>query len=190
MIQKSISDYYEQLYKEFPHIPKSDIKRICQFGWKQLYLHNSYGCDVVLQRNKFWLYCGKLMKNSLKFFKYYKNKLRNKLRILYKRNKLQWDGYYYFALTSDQYLQYKAQQNKRGRPKKIFTFKNIRLFKIKDECLLIDSGKTAIFRIYFISDLGFDKFIPELKTDKFEFVEELAPRTMHDLLVSNYQYLV
>ena len=26
MVQKTINDYYEQLYKEFPNIPKSDIK--------------------------------------------------------------------------------------------------------------------------------------------------------------------
>ena len=38
------------------------------------------------------------MKDSLQHFIYYKTKLKTKLRILYKRNKIQWDGYYYFSL--------------------------------------------------------------------------------------------
>ena len=42
---KYVNDYYEELYKMFPEVPKSDIKRIVNYGWKQIYLINSYGCD-------------------------------------------------------------------------------------------------------------------------------------------------
>ena len=53
---KTIQDYYEQISQEYPNIPLSDIKRILQYGWKSLYLHNSYGGDVLLRRkDKFLL---------------------------------------------------------------------------------------------------------------------------------------
>lgn len=190
MVQKTINDYYEQLYKEFPNIPKSDIKRILQYGWKQLYLHNSYGCDVILQRKNFWMYCGKLMKNSLEHFKYYKRKLKTKLRILYKRYKVQWDGYYYFALTQEKYNQYKSQISKKGRPKKWFTFNNIVLRKIYDECLIEDSWGVAIFKVPIISDLGFDKFLEIFTVESPELVIEKSPSKMEDILTSNYDYQI
>ena len=87
------------MFAEFPLIPKRDIKRILQYGYKSFYLHNSYGGDVTLERNTFWLYSGRLMKDSLKWFEYYVKKLVIKIRVLYKRNKTNWDGYYYFALN-------------------------------------------------------------------------------------------
>lgn len=188
MVQKTINDYYEQLYKEFPNVPKSDIKRILQYGWKQLYLHNSYGCDVVLQRGNFWMYCGKLMKNSLEFFQYYKRKLKTKLRILYKRNKVQWDGYYYFALSQEAYEQYKFQKSKKGRPRKNYTFKNVILRKIYDECVIEDNWSVAIFKLPILGDIGFDKYMEELTTDKAELVTEKSPTRMEDILPSNYEY--
>lgn len=188
MVQKTIEDYYKELYKEFPNIPESDIKRILQYGWKQLYLHNSYGCDVILQRKNFWAYFGKLGKNALEHYKYYKKKLKTKLRILYKRNQIQWDGYYYFALTQDKYNQYKSQKSKKGRPKKKFTFENIVLRKIYDECIIYDTGGVAIFKIPMLDDLGFDKFIESITTDKAELVLEKSPTKMKDILTSEYNY--
>lgn len=190
MVQKTINDYYEQVCAEFPNIPKSDIKRILLYGWKQLYLHNSYGCDVSLQRGSFWMYCGQLCKNALEHYKYYKRKLKTKLRILYKRNKVQWDGYYYFALTQDKYNLYKSQKSKKGRPRKKFTFYNIVLRKIYDECIIEDNQSVAIFRIPFISDLGFDKFFEEFTTDKAELITEKTPTKMEDMLTSNYNYQI
>nr|DAR62396.1 MAG TPA: hypothetical protein [Bacteriophage sp.] len=47
------------------------------------------------------MYIGFLKKDSIKYYKYYIKKLARKIRILYKRMKIKWDGYYYFALTED-----------------------------------------------------------------------------------------
>lgn len=188
MKQKTIQDYYEDMYKEFPGVPKSDIKRILQYGWKQLYLHNSYGCDVSLQRNSFWFYCGKLMKNSLNHFQYYTRKLKTKLRILYKRNGVEWDGYYYFSRNAFQYAKYLSQKNSKGRPKKYFIFNNVFLKKIKDECILTDYGSVALFRIPYVEDFGFSAFKRILKTDKAELIEITNPLKMKDILTSNRTY--
>jgi len=52
------------------------------------------------------MYCGSLMNNSLRYFNYYKSKMKVKLRIMYKRKHIPWNGYYYFALTEKQYQEY------------------------------------------------------------------------------------
>lgn len=188
MKQKTINDYYEQIFKEFPTISKSDIKRILQFGYKSFYLHNSYGCDVVAEKGKFWLYCGRLCKDSLQHFIYYQKKLKNKLRVLYKRNKVPWDGYYYFALDQKKYDAYKAQKKKRGRPRKKFKFKNIMIFKLYDECVLFRTNGVAIFRLPMITDIGFTHFYYDLETDKAELVTEKEHTKMKDIMPYYHDY--
>lgn len=188
MIQKTIQDYYEAICKEYPTISESDIKRILQYGWKSLYLHNSYGGDVLIKRLGFWFYCGQLMNDSLKWFEYYKRKMKIKLRVLYKRKHIEWNGYYYFALSEPQYNEYLSQKNKRGRPKKKFTFNKVVLYKIYDECNISESGKVAIFKIPMSLDLGFTAYKEVLTTDKAECILNREPLKFEDILLSVYDY--
>lgn len=188
MIQKTIQDYYEDLCKEYPNVPKQDIKRILQYGWKQLYLHNSYGGDVLIKHRGFWFYCGQLMNNSLKYYEYYRKKTIAKLKILYRRKKVKWDGYYYFALTEHQYSEYLKQKNKRGRPRKRFTFDKIILYKIYDQCNISENNRIAIFKIPMAADLGLTLYKEELITDNAELVLVREPLKFNDILSSNYNY--
>ena len=188
MIQKTIQDYYETLAKEYPNIPIQDIKRICQYGWKSLYLHNSYGGDVLLRRRDFWFYSGKLMNNSLKFFDYYVRKMRIKLRILYKRYKIEWDGYYYFALSQTQYEDYLSQKNSRGRPRKNFKFGKVILYKIYDECSIIEHAKIALFRVKMKYDKGFTLYEENYITGDSELIQVREPLKFEDILLSKYNY--
>jgi hypothetical protein len=96
---KTINDYYEDVHKLWPRLPEKDIMRILNFGFKSLYLHNSYGGDTLIKDGDFLCYIGYLRNNSIQHFKYYVKKLVIKIRVLYKRRKFEWDGYYYFALT-------------------------------------------------------------------------------------------
>ena len=187
-LTKNIQDYYEIMYEKYPKVSKSDIKRILQFGWKQLYLYNSYGGDVLVNRDSFWFYCGTLMNDSIKFFNYYKRKMCVKLRTLYRLKKIKWDGYYYFALTKSQYEEYLNKKNKKGRPRKKFTFENVRIYKIYDECNLMESGHIAIFRIPATADLGNSRFKKELNTENPECVLVREPLTFNDILLSIYDY--
>lgn len=188
MVQKTIQDYYDQIYKEYPTVSKSDIKRILQYGFKSLYLHCSYGGDVLINRLGFWFYCGQLMNDSIRWFNYYKRKMKIKLRVLYQRKQIPWDGYYYFALSESQYNDYLSQKNKRGRPKKNFTFSHVVLYKIYDECNITESGKVAIFKIPTSLDLGFNYYKEEMITDKAELVLVRPPLTLEDILLSVYDY--
>ena len=184
---KYVNDYYEELYKMFPEVPKSDIKRIVNYGWKQIYLINSYGCDIVLDSHKFWCYFGKMTKRPIRHFMYYVTKLANKIKILYKRKKLEWDGYYYFAITRKQYEELNIK--KMGRPKKHFIFKNIKLYKIKEECRLREWNKYYIFRVPYVKDFFYSKFIREFKTDKAELIEVRDhPLKFQEILVTNHDY--
>lgn len=188
MLEKSIQDFYEKIYEEYPTVPKEDIKRILQYGWKSLHLHNSYGGDTLINRQGFWFYCGSLMNDSLRYFNYYKRKMVVKLRVMYKRKNIQWDGYYYFALSENQYKEYLNQKNKKGRPKKKFKFSKIVLYKIYDECSIVESGKVAIFKTPYLIDKGFTDYKGEFITDKAELVLERNPLTFNDILLSNYNY--
>lgn len=185
---KNIQDYYEIMYDQYPNIPKSDIRKILQYGYKSFYLHNSYGGDVLLNRKGFWLYSGNLTSNSLKYFEYYKRKMVVKLRVMYKRKKIQWDGYYYFALTKSQYEDYLKQKNKRGRPRKKFTFSKIILYKIYDECNISQSNRVAIFKIPLNLDLGFSIYKEKIECSNFELVLIRSPLKFQDILLSKYNY--
>lgn len=188
---KNIQDYYEQIYKKYPTIPKSDIKRILQYGWKQFYLHNSYGGDVLLQKGKFWLYCGNLMKDSVKFFNYYRKKMCVKIRTTFRLKKLPWDGYYYFGRTREQYEQYLNQKNKKGRPKKNFKFEKVMFYKLYDECNLMNCGCVAIFRIPAKADFGMMWYKAELVIENPECVLVREPLKFNDILLSvcDYQFI-
>lgn len=187
-IVKTIQDYYEKLYEEYPTIPKEDIRRICLYGIKSLNIHNNYGGDVLISRKGFWFYCGQLMNNSLHYFNYYKKKIRVKLRIMYKRKNIPWDGYYYFALSQDQYNNYLEQKNKKGRPRKNFTFSKIVLYKIYDECSIAESNKVAIFKIPYSSEFGLSLYKEMLSTNNAELILTRNPLTFNDILLSNYNY--
>ena len=159
-----------------------------QFGLKSFLLHNNYGGDVLLNSPTMWLYCGKLMKDSVKYFEYYRRKMIIKIRINHKRLNIPWDGYYYFSLTENQYNQYLKQKNSKGRPKKHFHFGNTVLYRYFDECNLRNSGAVAIFKITFNLDLGFSLYKSDFKTDKAELVMLRQPLTFKEILASNYKY--
>lgn len=185
---KTCKDYYEEMYKLFPDVPKKDIQKILSLGWKTLYLYNSMGADVVIKDKKFWSYIGYLKSDSLEYFKYYLKKLSIKFRILYKRLKIKWDGYYYFALQPSQYEKIINQQKSKGRKRKYFTFENIKLYQILDECKVEENSAPYIFKVALPVNLGFKVFKKELKTDKAELIIERKPLTFKDVLINENDY--
>lgn len=184
----TIKDYYEQIYLLFPEVPKHDIKIILNYTWKSLYLHNSYGGDVITHDKEFWCYFGRIRKNGLEHFFYYIKKLTVKLRVLFKRKKIQWDGYYYFALSDKQYQDYIKQKKQRGRPRKYFKFKNIFIYQIFDECRITEYYKKYIFRISYVSQLKPRYFLRDIITDKAELILTREPLKFKDIRVIDNKY--
>lgn len=187
-VHKTIKDYLEQVYLRFPTVPKKDIDLILVFSWKSLYLHNSYGGDTIISDNDLWCYIGKLKKDPLKHFQYYIRKLIIRLRVLYRRRKIEWDGYYYFALTESAYQKYLEQKNKKGRPKKRFNFGSVFMYQLLDECKIAEHSAKYIFKIPYITKINFKFYIPELITDKAELIITRDPLKFKDILTYENEY--
>lgn len=187
-VSKTIKDYYEIIQEKFPRIPITDLKKILNYGWKSLYLVNSYGGDSLVQDYTFWFYIGSLYRDSIKHFDYYKMKLCNKFRVMYNRHKIPWDGYYYFALTETQYRDYKNKLNKRGRPKTKFTFEKLFLYKLYDECSVARSGYKYLFKVKYPIDLGFKIYNEKITLKNIQFIKEREPLKFEDILVFNNEY--
>lgn len=187
---KNVNDYVDLIHQLYPEVLKSDIKKILVHGLKQFYYLNSCGGDICLtDNNEFWMYSGQLSYDSLRHCKNYKFKLTNKLRIMSKRRKIPWDGFYYFALTDDQYQNYLGQIAKRGRPKKKFNYGNVMLYKLYDECYLNDFHKKYIFRVSYLEEFGFRKYYLNYISEKAELIEKReAPLKFVDVLTSNHKY--
>lgn len=185
---KTIKDYYSSVHELFPRIPTSDLQKILNFGWKSLYLINSYGGDVLISSEDFWFYIGALTNDSLKHFEYYKKKLRNKIRIMYKRKKIAWNGYYYFGLSDERYTNFINSKKKKGRPRKFYDFGNIILYKTWDECSIAESNLKYFFKIPYPIDMGFSFYSQNLKTDKAEFLLERDPLKFENILIYNNEY--
>ena len=129
------------------------------------------------------------MRNSIEWFLYYQRKIKVKLRVMYKRKKIEWDGYYYFSLTKNQYEAYLAQKHTgRGRPKKNFTFEKVYMYKIYDECCIMNNAGIAIFRFPSSWDRGFNFYYPKLKTDQAELILTRDTMKFKDILLSEYDY--
>ena len=187
----TIKDYYEEIYQRFPDVPKEDIRRILDYGWKSLYLKNSYGGDTLVSDNDLWCYIGKLKKDPLKHFQYYIRKLIIRLRVLYRRRKIEWDGYYYFGLSEFAYQKYLEQKNKKGRPKKYFNYGKVFMYLLLDECKIAEHSSKYIFRIPYITKVNFKFYIPELITDKAELIITREPLKFKDILTyyNNYEII-
>lgn len=186
---KTYKDYLDDLQDLYPHIDKKDLEKIMNYQFRQLYLHNSYGGDTLIQDRELWMYIGFLRRDSVSFFNYYVKKLCRKIRILYKRKKMKWDGYYYFVLTINQYEEYLQQKNKKGRPKKYFKLKNIFLYRIYDECRIRQWAHRYVFKIHSPYDLGFLKYYKEVELENPELIEVRNPLKFKDILVINNKYL-
>ena len=185
---KTIDDYVDKLHEKYPLISEKDIRRIIKFGWRSIYLANIYGGDVCLKNKDLWFYIGYLRRDSLKHYEYYIKKLALKLRILYKRKKIKWDGYYYFALNDKQYEYYLSQKKKKGRPRKHFKFGTVMLYKIRGECELRQSSCKYIFRVSYDIDIGYTMLKKDYKTDKAELIEIREPMKFKDILTTNNKY--
>lgn len=186
---KTIKDYYDKIATLFPEVPKEDIKRILNYGWKSLYMCNSAGADTVIKDRKgFWCYIGFLKRTALEYFNYYIKKLARKIRILYKRKNIEWDGYYYFTLNDEAYANYCGQKNTKGRKKKKFDYGEVYLYQILDECRISCHIDKYIFRIPYNINVGYKIHIPKLITDKAELIITRDPLKFKDILIYNNEY--
>lgn len=168
--------YYDKVKERFPNLTYREIDTIIKFGLRSLFINCGYGGDILLRAPYFTMYIGKIFRDEHFFNKYKILKESIKLRIKYKRAKTQWDGYYYFGLTEEQFQEYLSNfkntgmgNKSKGRRKYKITFKDIILYKLLDECRLHKKYK-HIFKIKFDLDVGFNVFKQEYTTRNAQYI--------------------
>lgn len=186
-IDTTVNDYLESAQQKRPYLTIKEVKTILVYMWKQVYLHNSYGGDLYTFKGDNWYYFGS-PSSGLRFVEYYKFKLKVKIRVLMKRYKRPYTGYYYFWITKERYEDITKGKGKRGRPKTNINFGNIKMYKSYEECRLSTLNEIYIYKYPVIIPNGWTLYYPELKTNRAEFVEMLPKRSFQDILKQNYKY--
>ena len=164
-----VEKYYDKIKERFPELTKKQIERIVKFGLRSYYNHNLYGGDVLNKSRYFTMYTGKLFSDNLLFYQYRLIKNKIKLRIKYKRSKTKYDGFYYFGLTEEEFVNYKKQFKKTGRRRKKVIFDNIYAYKIKEECFANHKYK-HFFKLAYPADVGFVLKLYDYTTRNFEYI--------------------
>ena len=144
---KRTDDYIDELCKKYPTILKSDIKKIVNYGFRLMFRLVRRGLDIQLQNGDLWFYIGKLSKDSIKHFDYYRKKLQLKIRYIFE-NYCNWDGYYYLAVPND------CQFNSKNKIKSLDLTK-VTFFKCLDAAKVYYYHAKYFVRIKPIVDLGY-----------------------------------
>lgn len=179
---KTVEDYYDRLYKMFPEVPKEDIRRSVNYGWRKFYWYNLRGCDVQIKsaNNDFWMHCGILTKDSIKHFNLYKQKLSIKVRLKYARKHKDWDGFYYSVIDEDTY------QNIKDKQSFDTVLKDKCIFKILDECKLYYNDALYFIKFRMSEDIGWKKLFQDLECKDCEIIyKRTKGLTLKDLI--NYK---
>ena len=181
-----VNDYIDKLSEQYPELTKDEIRRILVYGWKMILQYTSAGNDISILTPKMFFFIGKLQKNSLKNFKNYCYKLSKRIAYMFKRTKSEWDGYYYFTRSENQYIEYLKQSRRKYK-----IFKDVFLYKLLEEIKIKDSANPYIFRLAEDKTDWMHKYYPEIKTDKAELICIRDPLNMKDVMVSynNYKYI-
>lgn len=175
--------YYKQVQERFPYLSLKQIEKIIQHGLRRFFFINKHGGDVLLKSNYYTSYVGRLFFRTDAFWKYWTIKWAVKVRIKYCMNRTPFNGKYYFILTEDQYKKYiKSQQKTRGRRRTRYTFDELKIYKLFDECA-IHKGD-YIFELDYPTDIGFCKKFTNWTISKFRLVSKRDLNTNNFIPVS------
>ena len=175
----NVNDYVDSVHEKFPELTREEVKRILVYGWKMIIQYVSGGNDISMITNKEFMFIGKIPTSGLEMFKTYCYKLSKRIAYMFKKSNAKWDGYYYFARSENQYLDY-LKQNKR----KYKIFQNVYLYKLLEECKIKEHSCSYIFRLSEDKTSWMQKFYPEIKTDKAELIIQRDALAMNDVMTS------
>ena len=162
---KTYEDYMDQVCEHFPTIDRKDIDKILRHGFKMFHYSHWWGMDTLNKTDYFTAYTGNLYNDELKYYHYWRQKRKRKLRYLYKREKHIYDGYYYFGLTQKEfeYWQQQTKKHKHGHRRSIIHFNYIYAYKIMEEAF-VDRGRKYFFKFSYPVDAGWTIFKEDIKT--------------------------
>lgn len=144
-----IEDYIEDLHKWYPSISEDEIRLILKHGFSKLYELNRKGGDVSIRDWRCKAYFGYKFNDPVMWIRYRCSKYRRKLRVTYNYTLQNFDNFYYFGLNDEDYNKLKSEIRRHK-----CVFRNVILFKIKEECFMRPSYQ-HFFKIYYPIDIGF-----------------------------------
>ena len=115
----------------------------------------------MITNSNFLMYTGRLYTRYDLYYKYSLLKYGIKYKLITKRKKTPWDGYYYFGMTDEMYRFYESQE---GETIKIF--ENILLFRLFDELKHYTQYK-HYFKIKYPKYKGFKFFLENYETSDY-----------------------
>lgn len=121
---KKINDYVDSVHEKFPELSRDEVKKILVYGWKMILQYVRAGNDVSMITNKEFMFIGQIPQSRLAVFNNYCYKLSRRIAYMFQRTKSKWDGYYYFARTENQYLDYLTQNKRNIKYLRMFFFTN------------------------------------------------------------------
>lgn len=178
-----INDYVDSVHEKFPELTREEVKRILDYGWKMVLQYLDAGNDIQIKTKDCFFFFGELTKDSLKNFRYYCYKLANRIKYMFHRTKAQWDGYFYFALTENQYQDYLKQSRRKYK-----VFKNVKVFKIFEQAKIATHDFPYMFRVDEQLEDKFVKRYPELRTKNAELIMQRDALKMQDVLTSQNKF--
>lgn len=179
----NVNDYVDVVHEQFPELTKEEVKRILSYGWKMILQYKSFGNDIQVIAPNFFFFIGRIPVSKLSTFNTYCYKLAKRIRYMFKRTKSIWDGYYYFALTENQFIDYLKQKRKK---KKVFN--KVFLYKLLEECKVQQYSHPYIFRMRDDMMKSYSRYYETIKTDKAELIIQRDPLQMQDILTSKNKF--
>lgn len=174
----NINDYIDIVHEKHPELSREEIKRILVYGWKMILQYVNFGNDIQILFRNFFFFIGVIPVSALSVFNNYCYKLAKKIQFMFKRTKSEWDGYYYFARSENQYKEEFLNL------KKYKIFKNVVLYKLLEECKIREHSLPYIFRLKEDKTAWIRKFYPEIKSKNAELIIIRDPLTMNNVMTS------
>ena len=178
---KEVKHYVSEVQKKFPFLSEQEINKILTYGLKRYLWVNKMHCDVLICNRigeAINAFCGRLWIDVYKHYLNWVSKFRMKERVLWRLNRVKWDGFYYIGLDDTDHAKIVHQ----GKVKK---FKNVYLTKIKKE-LYHNKIVKHIWRVQWPTDCGWKFFLNKL-TIKAEYVGPNQYEVYHDCFLGKYK---
>lgn len=179
----NVNDYVDVVHQQFPELTKEEVKKILSYGWKMILQYKSFGNDIQILSPNFFFFIGIIPSSALAAFNTYCYKLAKRIQYMFRRTNSKWDGYYYFARTQEQYIDYLNQSKKTYK-----TFKNVLLYRLLDECKVKEHNKFYIFRLKEDKTAWNRKLYKEIRTKNAELIIIRDSLNMKDLMTSQNKY--